>query len=371
MRLLVNALSIGSLSGRHVVFGFLRPLARWVEGQHEILLLSYESEPPPADLLAAHVRWLPVADRLRPWWKRALWEMYDLRHVIRREGADYVLNASGAAIPTCPVPQATLAQNPWCFIREAQFGIAQVLKARMQRRAYQHALKTSRLMFYISDYLRGLYETLSPRCLPQSEVTHVGLDDETHLAAARLEESIPREPLSIVSVSAMAPWKGVDTLVDAVDIVRKKGLAARLTLVGPWPDARYENRILRQVAACGLQDDVTITGQVTKDELYRHYAQARVFCLMSHSESFGIPAAEALAFGTPVVASAGCAIPEVCAGAGLFGPAGDANWTANALASMLSDDTTWTAASVNARRNANRLRWETTARPLLRMFSAA
>src|SRR5579863_6290569 len=147
MRLLVNALSIGSLSGRHVVFGFLRPLSRWVEGQHEILLLSYESEPPPADLLAAHVRWLPVPDHLRPWWKRALWEMYDLRQVIRREGADYVLNASGAAIPTCPVPQATLAQNPWCFVRSAQSGLAQVVKARTQRRAYQHALKTSRLMF--------------------------------------------------------------------------------------------------------------------------------------------------------------------------------------------------------------------------------
>ena len=97
----------------------------------------------------------------------------------------------------------------------------------------------------------------------------------------------------------------------------------------------------------------------------------RVFCLMSHCESYGIPAAEALAFGTPVVASAGCAIPEVCAGAGLFGPAGDEVWTANALTTMLSDDATWNTASINARRNAALLRWENTARPLLRMFSAA
>ena len=369
MRLLVNALSIGSLSGRHVVFGFLRPLSRWVEGQHEILLLSYESEAPPADLLSAHVRWLPVADRLRPWWKRALWEMYELRHVIQREGADFVLNASGAAIPTCPVPQATLAMNPWCFVRRAQNGLTQVLKARMQRRAYRHALGKSVLMLYISDYLRGLYETLSPRRMPQSEVAHVGLDNETHVAAAELKDTIERAPLSIVSVSAMAPWKGIETLVEAVGIVRKRGLAARLTLVGPWPDARYERSIRRQIADCGLQREVTITGKVEKDELHRHYAQSRVFCLMSHCESYGIPAAEALAFGTPVVASAGCAIPEICAGAGLFGPAGDAAWTANALITMLSKETTWNTASMNARRNADRLRWETTARPLLRLFS--
>src|SRR5207244_8173041 len=107
-------------------------------------------------------------------------------------------------------------------------------------------------------------ETLSPRRLPQSEVAHVGLDDETHIAAARLKDSIEREPLSIVSVSAMAPWKGIETLINAVAIVRNTGLAARLALVGPWPDSQYERSIRRQIAERGLQRDVTITGQVTK-----------------------------------------------------------------------------------------------------------
>lgn len=371
MRLLVNALSIGSLSGRHCVFGFLRPLARWVEGQHDILLLSYASEPPPDDLLSAHVRWLPVADQLRPWWKRAVWEMYELPRLLRHESADFVLNASGAAIPTCPVPQAALAMNPWCFVRRAQSGLGQVLKARAQRRAYRHALGKSIFMLYISDYLRGLYHSLSPRRMPQSAIAHVGLDNETHVAAAELKDSIEREPLSIVSVSAMAPWKGIETLVEAVRIVRQQGLAARLTIVGPWPDARYERGIRRQIVDCGLQRDVTITGKVERHELHRYYAQSRVFCLMSHCESYGIPAAEALAFGTPVIASSDCAIPEICAGAGLFGPAGDADWTAKALLTMLSDDAVWNTASINARRNAGRLRWETTARPLLSLFSVA
>jgi glycosyltransferase involved in cell wall biosynthesis len=297
--------------------------------------------------------------------------MHGLKQLIRREGADFVLNASGATIPTCPVPQATLAMNPWCFVRRAQNGYSQVLKARMQRRAYQHALKKSVLMLYISQYLRGLYESLSPYRLPQSDIAHVGLDNDTHIAAARLNGSIEREPLSIVSVSAMAPWKGIETLVEALRIVRKQGIAARLTLVGPWPDARYESSIRRQIADYRLQREVTITGQVDKHELHRHYARSRVFCLMSHCESYGIPAAEALAFGTPVVASAGCAIPEICAGAGLFGPAGDPHWTAQALLAMITNDSTWHAASINGRRNADRLRWDTTARPLLRLFSVA
>ena len=113
---------------------------------------------------------------------------------------------------------------------------------------------------------------------------------------------------------------------------------------------------------------VEITGRVSRDELYRHYSEAKVFCLMSACESFGIPAAEAQAFGTPVVASQDCAIPEVCAGAGLFGPSGDVAWTANALTQMLSDDTVWQRSSQTAIDNARVLRWDRCAQPLLNMF---
>ena len=55
-------------------------------------------------------------------------------------------------------------------------------------------------------------------------------------------------------------------------LVRNKGLTARLTLVGPWPDLQYERRIRQQIADCGLQREVTITGHVGKNELHRHYA---------------------------------------------------------------------------------------------------
>lgn len=371
MRLLVNGLSIGSLSGQHVVYGFLRPLTRWIEGKHELLLMTYESESPPQDLLGGSVRWLPIRDGLRPWWKRAAWEIVELRKVIRREAVDLVLNTSGASIPACPVPQATLAQNPWCFVGAAHRGLGQRFKAGLQRRAYRRALGQSVVMIYISAYLRGLYEGLSSRRPAHSEVAHVGLDDETHRAAAELQSSVDREPLSVVSVSAMAPWKGIETVIEALRLVRQNGLGARLTLVGPWPDPDYEAAIRRQIRDARLDEAVTIVGHVTKDELHRYYARSKVFCLMSHCESYGIPAAEAQAFGTPVVASEGCAIPEICAGGGRFGPAGDAAWTAQALTTLLSDDTAWRAASAAAVRNAQRLKWETTARPLMRLFSVA
>jgi glycosyltransferase involved in cell wall biosynthesis len=90
--------------------------------------------------------------------------------------------------------------------------------------------------------------------------------------------------------------------------------------------------------------------------------------LMSYCESFGIPAAEAMAFGTPIVASQDCAISEVCAGAGLFGPAGNPDWTADALEQLLTDPSTWSQFSSQALQNASRLRWEACSRPLMKMF---
>ncbi len=372
MRVLVNGLSIGSLSGRHVVYGFLRPLAAWTREQHEYVLVTYESESPPRGLLRENVRRIEVSDRLRPWWKRTPWERLELPKLVKRERIDLVLTASGATVPGCPAPQVSLAQNPWCFVSAAQVGIRSRVKAVLQRRAYRQALGTAQMMIYLSHYLEAQYARLAVGgTMPRSEVAYPALDDDTHDSAAAWRARQEKDPLLIVSVSAMAPWKRAETVVSALGQLRAGGVEATLRLVGPWPDWSYRARIERQVEATHLSDVVQITGEVSKSELHRHYAEAKVFCLMSACESYGIPAAEAQAFGTPVVSTRDCAISEVCEGAGLFGPVDDTEWTTQALNTMLSDEKTWQSCSRRAIQNARALRWDSCARPLMSMFEVA
>lgn len=370
MRLLINTLSVGHLSGRHVVYGFLRELAKTVSSPHELVLLAYEGAPIPAEIQGENVHRVPVSDRMRNWMLRSIWELAELPRLVRRLAADAVFTVSGSITPGLKVPQISLAQNPWCFVRRARSGWRDEFKAQVQLRAYRKAWRDAAMMFFISDHLRGLYRRHAPGIHEtRSAIALVGLDDSTHEAAARLRATVTKDPMLILSVSAMAPWKGTETLVSALGLLRDRGLDARLRLVGPWPQPAYRKQIESQIHASRLEDRVTITGHVTRDELHRHYAEAQVFCLMSCCESFGIPAAEAMAFGTPIVSTKDCAIAEICAGAGAFGPIGDATWTADALEAMLSQESDWQAYSRRAVGNAEKLTWPRCAQPLQEIFN--
>lgn len=352
------------MSGQHVVYGFTRPLARWMLPQHRMTVLHYEGETPPVDLLELEVETIAVGRNWKPWYKRIAWETTQLSKIVRKHDVDKMLNVSGALAPRCPVSQVVLCQNPWCYVRAAHRGSADRMKAALQRIGYRKAFRDAAMMIYISNHLRELYQRGNQGVSEaESRIAYVGLDDDTFATAQRLQNET-RQTNTILSVSAMASWKGAHTIIDAVRLLKDRGIDAKLKLAGPWPDAKYEARIRDQILTQAVSDRVEILGRVSDDDLHRLYATSGVFCLMSSCESYGIPAAEAMAFGTPVVSTTCCAIAEICHGAGQFGPVNDPQWTANALQTALIDDKKWQTWSTQARENASRLTWDNCAMPL-------
>ncbi len=358
MHLLINTLSIGSMSGQHVVYGFLRPFTRWMKLTHNVTILHYENEKPPQDVIDLGVQTVSLPESFRHWAKRTLWESTKLSSLVKQINADLVLTVSGAMTPNCPVPQVVLCQNPWCYVPEAHRDWKDRWKAKLQRVGYRRAYRDAAMMIYISAHLRDLYRHgNSGIAETKSAIAWVGLNEDTFVAAAQ-HQQLPREPFSIVSVSAMASWKGAETLVDAVRILRNRSIPAILKLVGPWPDRAYEQKVRQQIESSGLSDAVQILGKVSNEDLHRLYATSKVFSLLSTCESFGIPAAEAMCFGTPVISTNCCAIAEICDTAGVFGPPKDSSWAADALEIALTDSTKWIQWSANARQRASLLTWE-------------
>jgi glycosyltransferase involved in cell wall biosynthesis len=124
----------------------------------------------------------------------------------------------------------------------------------------------------------------------------------------------------VLSVSAQYPHKNLETLLRAFAILRGRTGYDDVTLVvaGQWGNrligiARWVD--LRRVASeLGLGDAVRFTGYVADGDLGELYQGATVFVLPSLFEGFGMPAAEALGFGLPVLTTRRTALPETTLG---------------------------------------------------------
>lgn len=145
----------------------------------------------------------------------------------------------------------------------------------------------------------------------------------------------------LLCVAAVVPHKGQDLLVRALG-----GLAAlpwRCTLVGALDrDQGFVERLRRLVAGSGTGDRVAFAGPRAGADLRREFAGADLLVAPSRLEAYGMAAAEALAVGLPVVATAVGGLPEAldrtgCGVPGLLVPPGDADALRQALAAWLTD----------------------------------
>jgi glycosyltransferase involved in cell wall biosynthesis len=202
-------------------------------------------------------------------------------------------------------------------------------------------------------------------------VAYQAIDDSTHEMAGSLEDQVTRSNDTILAVSVMACWKGADQLVRVIAALHQRGIQARLRLVGPWPSHEYESEVRDLVQQSRLQQWVTITGKVPREQLYREMAGARIFALPSRCESFGIPAVEAQAFGTPVIGSSTTAMAEVGGAGGEYCDPSDLETLTELATRQLSDTKHWEILSEAARQNARKYRWEECSRPLMQMFDLA
>jgi D-inositol-3-phosphate glycosyltransferase len=122
---------------------------------------------------------------------------------------------------------------------------------------------------------------------------------------------IPRDDLMILFVGRIEPLKGVDTLIRAMSCLRVQEMEkpAYLVIIGGDPNASPEEMTAEMARLQQLCKDlsmdrmVVFLGKRDQDTLPYYYSAAEVLVMPSHYESFGMVALEAMACGTPVIAS--------------------------------------------------------------------
>ena len=125
----------------------------------------------------------------------------------------------------------------------------------------------------------------------------------------------------IVTNSADTPLKGLRYLLEAVSQIRKKQ-SVQLTVIG---EPKKNGTIKKLVAELGVGDIVQFTGRIENEEFAGYYSKATVAVVPSLYEGFGLPAAEAMACGVPLITTSGGALPEVVGDAGIIVPPADAS----------------------------------------------
>lgn len=168
--------------------------------------------------------------------------------------------------------------------------------------------------------------------LDRLRVVPLGVDHEVFRPLDK-----PRVPERIVAMaSADTPMKGVGTLLEAIAKLRTERDVELVLVANPTPGGRTE-RLIDELSINGA---VRIVHGLGDTELAELVASAELACVPSLYEGFSLPAVEALACGTPLVASRAGAIPEVVGADGeaaaLVEPA-DSEALARALGDLLDD----------------------------------
>jgi len=196
-------------------------------------------------------------------------------------------------------------------------------------------------------------------------IVHNGVDT----GIFRRLDHVEKEPNSLVIVGKTEDKKkGVPFLLKAVQLL-KDDVDVKVSVVGiQGPDDGYRTKL---VQGLGIGDRVTFTGHIGADELVRLYSSAEIAVTASLYEGFGLPAAEAMACGTPVIATRAGALPEIVGeyGTGILVPPADPPALAAAIKRLLADRPLRQRMGEAARKRIEEsFSWEVAARKTLEVY---
>jgi glycosyltransferase involved in cell wall biosynthesis len=266
---------------------------------------------------------------------------YDVVHDVQSLGYGLL------GIRALGLPVVSTVHHPLTVDRATSFG---------RDRTLREALGTWE--FYPVE-MQGFVARRLERVFTSSEVSARRIERDFGVRPARLamlangldtalfspDPGVAKAPAELLCVGrASDPNKGVRTLVAALAHLPEH---VTLTLVD---DPRSEAARWAREAGCAAR--LHVTGRVATETLVALYRRATLVVVPSRFEGFGLPAVEAMACGTPVVATDAGALPEVVGvgGGGVLVPRDDAEALAKAIRGLLEQPETRRTLAERARR---------------------
>lgn len=234
------------------------------------------------------------------------------------------------------MPTVVTIHHPITVDRQEDIKVAKTARQKMRiRRWYSFInmqLKVARRFSHIITVSEFTKKDIAKEFKLDEDIFRVvynGINNEFFYPQSNVQR--PENSL-IVTNSADTPLKGLNFLLEAVAEIRTKQ-PIKLTVIG---QPRKDGVIEKLVAKLCISDIVTFTGRIENEEFAHYYAQSTIAVVPSLYEGFGIPAAEAMASGVPLISTSGGALAEVVGDAGIVVPPADTRALANAITHLLN-----------------------------------
>ncbi len=194
--------------------------------------------------------------------------------------------------------------------------------------------------------------------------------------------SMKEDTRMILFVGRIEALKGIDTLIKAMAQLQDEGFLAKhpicVAIIGGEAGVSEEKlsaemaRLQALRVEAGLDDIVQFLGKRDQDTLQYYYSAAEMVVVPSHYESFGLVALEAMACGTPVVASetGGLAFLVRDGETGFHVPAGNITALAERIKQLLTDEMLRTRMARNASAYARQYDWSMISDQVLDLYGA-
>ncbi len=187
-----------------------------------------------------------------------------------------------------------------------------------KKRQYDRLAKRPQHIVTISEETRDRFRELYP-FKGEIAIAYPGVDPQ-FLQPPPPSNILERYSLApgayLLSVGELCPRKNLELTVKVFWEVRKKFPELKLALVGRpsylWEGSELQKQILKD------PQGIVHLGFVSEEDLRVLYSQARAFLYLSLYEGFGMPILEAMATGTPVIASDRGGIPEAAGDAAIL-----------------------------------------------------
>ena len=198
-----------------------------------------------------------------------------------------------------------------------------------------------------------------------------GIDSCFNDAADHIKEQEVRSKYGlpdkyVLCVGNIEPKKNISSVLQALNVMRQKGMPRSFVLVGK---RSWKSRsVWEQIQSCSECKDVVITGYVERSDLSSVYKMADVFISCSLCEGFGFPALEAMACGTPVVATRVGVLREISQDAFTVVNPDDTEQIANAICNLIADDKSRQQQIETAREESQKFQWHDCAKRMLSIY---